>query len=119
MSTLKGYRRNDRTPITNISDDIINRDFRIEELSNSREILSIDVSKIKKHKFKLKEILKDGRRKRNRAEFGLEEKICALLQMYHIKREAWFGGAKKNGVHCRRLMDKNEDIINSIRDIFY
>ena len=38
--------------------------------------------------------------------------------MYHIKREAWFGGAKLNGVNCRRLMDKNEDIINSIRDIF-
>ena len=84
LSTLKDYRRNDRTPITNISDDIINRDFRIEELSNSREILSTDVSKIKKHKFKLKEILKDGRRKRNRAEFSLEEKICSLLQMYHI-----------------------------------
>ena len=38
--------------------------------------------------------------------------------MYNIKREAWFGGAKLNGVNCRRLMDKNEDIINSIRDIF-
>ena len=38
--------------------------------------------------------------------------------MYHIKREAWFGGAKLNGINCRRLMDKNEDIINSIRDVF-
>ena len=38
--------------------------------------------------------------------------------MYHIKREAWFGGAKLNGANCRRLMDKNEDIITSIRDIF-
>ena len=38
--------------------------------------------------------------------------------MYHIKREAWFGGAKLNGVNCRRLMEKNEEIINSIRDIF-
>ena len=38
--------------------------------------------------------------------------------MYHIKREAWFSGAKLNGVNCRRLMDKNEEIINSIRDIF-
>ena len=38
--------------------------------------------------------------------------------MYNIKRRAWFGGAKLNGVNCRRLMDKNEDIINSIRDIF-
>ena len=41
-----------------------------------------------------------------------------MLQIYHIKREAWFGGAKLNGANCRRLMDKNEDIINSIRDIF-
>ena len=64
-------------------------------------------------------MLKDGRRQKNRAESGLEEKICSLLQMYHIKREAWFGGAKLNGVSCRRLMDKNEEIINSIRDIFY
>ena len=38
--------------------------------------------------------------------------------MYHIKREAWFGGAKLNGVNCRRLMNKNEEIINKIRDIF-
>ena len=38
--------------------------------------------------------------------------------MYHIKQEAWFGGAKLDGVNCRRLMDKNEYIINSIRDIF-
>ena len=38
--------------------------------------------------------------------------------MYHIKREAWFGGAKLNGVNCRILMDKNEEIINSIRDMF-
>ena len=76
------------------------------------------MSKLKKHKFKLKEILKDGRRKRNRAEFGLEEKIWSLLQVYHIKREVWFGGAKLNGVNCIRLMDKNEEIINRIRDIF-
>ena len=38
--------------------------------------------------------------------------------MYNIKREAWLGGAKLNGVNCRRLMDKNENIISSIRDIF-
>ena len=38
--------------------------------------------------------------------------------MYHIKRESWFGGAKLNGVNCRRLMNKNEEIINKIRDIF-
>ena len=75
---------NDRTPIINISDDIINRDFKIEELSNKREILSNNVNKIKRNKFKLKEILKEGK-KRNRTEFGVEDKIYTLLQMYHIK----------------------------------
>ena len=48
LSSLKNVRRNDRTPITNMLDDIVNRDFRIEELSNKREIFSNDVSKIKK-----------------------------------------------------------------------
>ena len=38
--------------------------------------------------------------------------------MYHIKREAWFGGAKLNGVNCRRLMDQHKVIINIIRDTF-
>ena len=38
--------------------------------------------------------------------------------MYYIKREAWFSGAKLNGVNCRRLMDQNEEIINRIGDIF-
>ena len=38
--------------------------------------------------------------------------------MHHIKRETWFGGAKLNGVNCGRLMDKNEEIINMIRDVF-
>ena len=66
LSSLKSNRRNDRTPIINISDNIINRDFRIEELSNKREILSNEVYKTKRHKFKLKEILNDGRRKLNR-----------------------------------------------------
>ena len=41
-----------------------------------------------------------------------------MLQLYHIKREAWFDGAKLNGVNCKRLMDKIAEIINSIRDIF-
>ena len=49
LSTLKNNRRNDRTPIINISDDIINRDFRIEELSNKREILRNDVYKTKQN----------------------------------------------------------------------
>ena len=36
LSSLKNNRRNDRTLIINISDDIINRDFRTEELINKR-----------------------------------------------------------------------------------
>ena len=85
-------------------DESLNRDFRIDESNKKREVFSNDVSKIKRYKFKLKEILKDGRRLRNRAEFGSEDKVCALLQTYHIKLEAWFGGAKLNGVNCKRLM---------------
>ena len=41
-----------------------------------------------------------------------------MLQRYHIKLEAWFGGVKLNGVNCRRLMEKNEEIISRIKDIF-
>ena len=104
LSTLKNNRRNDKTSIINTSDDIVNCNFRIEELSNRRKILSNDVYKTKRYKFKLKENLKDNRRKRNRVEFRLDEKICSLLQMYHIKRKAWFGDAKLNGVNCRRFM---------------
>ena len=63
-------------------------------------------------------ILKDGRKIRSRTEFGFEGKIWSLLQMYHIKREPWFGGAKLNGVNYRRLMDQNEEIINRIQAIF-
>ena len=80
-------------------------------------VYSNNVYNIKRHKYKLKN-LKEGRKDKNRAEFDLEDRICTLLQMYHIKREAWFGGAKLNGVNCRSLMDKNEEIINNIRDIF-
>ena len=42
----KNIRRNDRTLITHISEDVFNRDFRIEELSNKREIFSNDLSNI-------------------------------------------------------------------------
>ena len=58
--------------------------------------------------------LKEGRKIRNKTESSLEDRICTLLQMYHIKREAWFSGAKLNGVKCRRLMDQNELIINDM-----
>ena len=72
----------------------------------------------KRDKYKLKEILKEDRKDRNITEFGLEDKICTLLQIYHIKREAWFGGDKLNEVNYRRFMDQYKVIINNIRDIF-
>ena len=40
--------------------------------------------------------------------------MYSLLKTYHIKREAWFGDAKLNGVNCRRLIDQNEKTINDI-----
>ena len=43
---------------------------------------------IKRHKNTLKKILKEDRKDRNRAEFGLEYRICTLIQLYHIKRES-------------------------------
>ena len=74
LNNLKNVRRNDQTTITNMTDEILNRDFRIDELNKKRELFSNDVSKIKRYKFKLREILKDTRRFRNRVEFGLEDK---------------------------------------------
>ena len=44
--------------------------------------------RIKRHKNTLNEILKEDRKDRNRAEFGLEDRICTLIQLYHIKRES-------------------------------
>ena len=34
------------------------------------------------------------------------------------KRETGFGGTKLNGVNYRRLIDRNEEIINRIQAIF-
>ena len=68
----------------------------MNELNNRREMFSNDVSNIKRYMYKLKEILKEGRKIRNRAEFSLEDKICSLFQNYRIKREAWFGSTKLN-----------------------
>ena len=63
-------------------------------------------------------MLKHWRIFRNRAEIGFEDKIWSLFRNYDTKWEACFGGDTLNGVNCRRWMDKNEEIINSIRDIF-
>ena len=63
-------------------------------------------------------MLKEGRKDRNRVEVGLEDRIRTLFQTYNIKREAWFGDAKLNGVNCKQLIDQNEVIRNNIREIF-
>lgn len=47
--------------MTNISEYIIDRDFRINELSNKREIFSNDISNRKRYKHKLKDTLNDNR----------------------------------------------------------
>ena len=73
---------------------------------------------MKRYKYKLKEILKERRKIRNRVDFNLEDKICSLLQTYHIKRESWVDGTKLNGVNYRWLIGQNEEIIKNIRDIF-
>ena len=78
-----------------MSELILNLNFRIDELSKKREIYSNDFSLIKKYKHK--NILKDCRKLRNRAE------LCSLLQRYHIKRKAWCGGLK---------------LINNVQDMF-
>ena len=62
-----------------MTDEILIRDFQVDELNKKREMFSNNVSKIKTYQFNLKEMLKDGRKIRNRAEFGLEDKICSLL----------------------------------------
>ena len=54
LSSLKRNRKNDKTSIIYMTDDIRERDFRIEELSQKREILSNNVNRIKRYNFKLK-----------------------------------------------------------------
>ena len=56
LNSLKNIRRNDQTSLTHITDEILNRDCRIDELNKKRKLFSIDVSKIKRYKFKLEEI---------------------------------------------------------------
>ena len=67
LHSLKTIRRKDKTPITQISGAIFNRDFKINELDEKRERFSIDVFNSKAHENKLKEILKEGRKDRNGA----------------------------------------------------
>ena len=49
---FKNIRRNDRTPITHMSDDILKSGFKIDELNTKREKFSNDVSNIKIYKYK-------------------------------------------------------------------
>ena len=73
LNSLKNMKRNDQISITNMTDEILNRDYRIDKSNKKREVFSNDVSKIKRYEFKLTEILNDGRRFRNRSDFDLED----------------------------------------------
>ena len=46
-----------------MSDDILNRDLKIDELNKKREKFSNDVYNIKRYRYQLKEILKEGTKK--------------------------------------------------------
>ena len=70
-----------------MSDEILNCDFRIDELNKKRVVFSNDVSKIKRYKFKLKEILKDWKRFRSRAEFGVEDKYVHCFKPTILKEK--------------------------------
>ena len=45
LNSLKNIRRNDQTSITNMTDEILNCDYRTDELNKRREVFSNDVSK--------------------------------------------------------------------------
>ena len=47
--SFKNIRRNYQTSITHMTDEILNRDFRIDDLNKKREIFSNDISKIKEY----------------------------------------------------------------------
>ena len=51
LHILKIIRRRKHTPITQMSDEIFNRDFKIDELNKKIERFSNDVSNIKRHKY--------------------------------------------------------------------
>ena len=70
LHSLKSTKRRDMTPINQISDYNFNHDFKIDELNQKREKFSNDVYNFKRHQYKLKEIPKEGRKDRKRAEFG-------------------------------------------------
>ena len=44
LNSLKNIRRNDQTSIGYMIDEILNRDYRIDELNKKREVFSDDVS---------------------------------------------------------------------------
>ena len=65
LHSLKTIRGNDKTPITIISDDIINRNFKINELNKKTRNL-VTMSLRLKNKYTLKQVLKEGRQIKNR-----------------------------------------------------
>ena len=54
LNSLKNIRKKDQTSIINMTDEILKRNFRIDELNKKREVFSNDVYKMKRYKFTLK-----------------------------------------------------------------
>ena len=54
LNSLKNIRRNDQTSISYMTEESLNRDYRIDELNKKRKVFSNDDFKIKRYKFKLK-----------------------------------------------------------------
>ena len=62
IHSLKSIRRRDLLPITSMAYEIFHRDLKRDKLNKKREIFSNNIYSIKRHKYKLKEILKEGRK---------------------------------------------------------
>ena len=62
LHSIKSIKRRNMTQITTMIDENINRIFKINELNNKRGRFSNDVYNIKRHKYELKGILKEGRK---------------------------------------------------------
>ena len=67
-------------------DENFNRDFRIDELIKKREVFSNDVSKIKRYKFEVKEILKDRRNDQTTITNMTDEILNRDYRIYHINK---------------------------------
>ena len=63
-----------------------------DELTRKREMFSNNINRIRKHKNKLKFLLKKCCTNRNKVYLGLEDLTNPLLHFIDIKLEIWFRG---------------------------